>query len=201
MSPVNPSQPHPSGTFTLGQGIGGLSTLQRAGQNMPQQQSGRPGQPVQRPPMPANSGQSAPNNFPAAKQSSVVPNIIPLPLAQNQSGNQPRPTTTGTPTKPSGLGDLFENNTNMLTPENRALIQSFLSGNRQNPEPASGPVKQIVIHFERKIEPETGQNVAEHIVFEMNYELGTWKKLRRKKREGIPGQSVKMTQPPARPNT
>ncbi|PRP85468.1 hypothetical protein PROFUN_06837 [Planoprotostelium fungivorum] len=97
----------------------------------------------------------------------------------------PRPTLTPPPKQPSTLNDLFEDSTNMLTAENRHLIQSFLSGNRQNPDPLSGPIRQIVIHFERKQEPESGQMVAEHIVFEMNYEAGTWKKLRRKKREGV----------------
>jgi len=75
---------------------------------------------------------------------------------------------------------LFEYS-NQLTQENKQIILQFLSGNRVNPDPGSGAVRQILLNYEKKINPQNNTPYLEQLIFEINYENGTWRKLRRKR--------------------
>jgi hypothetical protein len=69
---------------------------------------------------------------------------------------------------------------NALTNENKEILAQFLGGNRTNPNPELGPIRQILLNEDHKIHP-SGVPYVEQIIFEINYQTGTWKKLRRKK--------------------
>jgi len=78
------------------------------------------------------------------------------------------------------LTSLFEQ-ANQLTPENKEIIVQFLSGNRANPTPDDGAVKQIQLNFEQKVNPENNTAYMEMIIFEIDYSSGSWRKFRRKR--------------------
>jgi hypothetical protein len=65
--------------------------------------------------------------------------------------------------------------TNRLSPEDKAIIVQFLSGNRVNPHPEKGPVRQFLLN-------ETiADGIQEQIVFEINYSTSVWRKLKRRR--------------------
>jgi len=78
------------------------------------------------------------------------------------------------------LNNLFEQ-ANQLTPEHKEIILQFLSGNRTNPTPEEGPIKQLQLNFEQKINAENNVPYVEMIIFEINYSNGSWRKFRKKK--------------------
>lgn len=74
--------------------------------------------------------------------------------------------------------NLFEQS-NALSESDKHEIVQFLTGPRNNP--TSDPAKQFLLHQEIKSNPQNSANVLEQLVFEINYQVGTWRKLRRKK--------------------
>src|SRR5258708_894089 len=62
---------------------------------------------------------------------------------------------TAQPTQPVqvSMEGLFDQS-NQLTSENKSLIMQFLSGNRNNPNPEQGPVRQIQLNLEEKTNTE-----------------------------------------------
>jgi len=70
--------------------------------------------------------------------------------------------------------NLFES-ANKLSAEDKEMILRFLSGNRENPTPEEGPVKTLLINEQIK------ENKIESVVFEINYDEGTWRKVVKKK--------------------
>eukprot|EP00727_Mastigamoeba_balamuthi_P006505 m51a1_g2475 hypothetical protein (1083) ;mRNA; r:54255-59023 len=75
------------------------------------------------------------------------------------------------------LNQLRQEPSNALTQEGREAIERFLSGIR-DPQPP-GTVRQIPVHAENRV-LEDGTVVCEQIVFEINYDKGVWKKLRKR---------------------
>jgi len=76
---------------------------------------------------------------------------------------------------------LFEQS-NVLSAEHKKVILAFLAGNRVNPYPHLGNVVQFLLHQEDKVTPDSNQTpYMEQLIFEINYETGTWRKLRRKR--------------------
>jgi hypothetical protein len=57
---------------------------------------------------------------------------------------------------------------------------------QENPTPAEGPVKSIILNEEYKANEDNTAMYLESIVFEMNYQTGTWRKLRRKRPAKLP---------------
>jgi len=105
-------------------------------------------------------------------------NLTGLPLKSPDMSAPPAPQ----PMQPASqiiTADTLLENCNRLTQENRRNILAFLSGNRVNPNPLAGPQQQILLNYEEKQNQET--RFAELLVFEINYDTGTWRKLRRKK--------------------
>lgn len=78
------------------------------------------------------------------------------------------------------LEGLFDQ-ANQLTSENKNLIVNFLSGNRNNPNPDQGPVRQILLNLEDRFNNEN-MPFTEQLIFEINYDTGTWRKIRRRRR-------------------
>jgi len=78
---------------------------------------------------------------------------------------------------------LFEG-ANQLNDEDKMTIQTFLTGNRTNPFPSQGAIRQITLRSEMKTVPDgsgTFSTYVEQLIFEINYEHGTWRKLRRRR--------------------
>jgi len=77
----------------------------------------------------------------------------------------------------------FGGATNQLTADMRAHITSFLSGDL-SAAPLNGNTEEVVLNEEDKfVMEQDGEQVLSHrerIIFEMNYETGKWRKLRRK---------------------
>eukprot|EP01117_Protostelium_nocturnum_P007347 TRINITY_DN2629_c0_g1_i3.p1 TRINITY_DN2629_c0_g1~~TRINITY_DN2629_c0_g1_i3.p1 ORF type:complete len:788 (+),score=365.51 TRINITY_DN2629_c0_g1_i3:108-2471(+) len=111
--------------------------------------------------------------------------FVPIPVQSQINNALPTVTRPNGPPQPTTMDELFGGSTNQLTPENRKLIQDFLNGNRDNPSPSTGPLRQILINFDKRTDEEPGYITEQSIIFEINYENGTWRKLRRKKREPI----------------
>ena len=111
----------------------------------------------------------------------------PTPPARTPSPALPPPTTPVAPTTPTQPGqtivtpDSLLENANSLSTEDRQVVLKFLMGDRTNPNPAQGNIHQILLNFETKVNPQNGGYYQEQLIFEMNYETGTWRKLRRKK--------------------
>ena len=51
----------------------------------------------------------------------------------------------------------------------------------ENPKPEVGNVQVFLLNEERKTHPQTGANYMETINLEINYERGSWRKVRRKR--------------------
>ncbi|KAL6067863.1 Caldesmon [Balamuthia mandrillaris] len=89
--------------------------------------------------------------------------------------------TTNTSNLPTNLFD----QANSLTPENKQVLLAFLSGQvlQQQQHSAAAlqanPIKQILLNEEEK--QDNGTPYLEQIIFEINYQTGSWRKLRRKK--------------------
>ena len=49
----------------------------------------------------------------------------------------------------------------------------------ENPDPSVG-VKDIILNEERNVDEKSGRPVVERLVFQIDYNAGTWRKLRRK---------------------
>lgn len=102
----------------------------------------------------------SPTTIPPPKQAAVAPKI---------GAATPAPDT------------LFEQS-NALSAEHMKVILAFLAGTRVNPYPHLGNVVQFLLHQEDKVTPDANQTpYIEQLIFEINYETGTWRKLRRKR--------------------
>ena len=55
----------------------------------------------------------------------------------------------------------------------------FFEGYRDNPNPTTGAVQQYLIHSEEKLNADTNEWEIIQICFEINYNTGQWRKLRR----------------------
>jgi hypothetical protein len=100
------------------------------------------------------------------------PHLVPLqarPIQPTPPTTQPPAQSNSVPTTQS----LFEG-ANMVSPNERRIIEEFLSGQRLTPDAGEDHVRQILLSQR----PEPGY--VEQILFEINYAQGTWKKLRRR---------------------
>lgn len=88
-----------------------------------------------------------------------------------------------TPQIEESIRQAFSGATNQLTPQLRAQISAFLAGDHSR-APLDGITEEVVLNEEDKyVMEEGGTQVLSHrerIIFEMNYETGKWRKLRRK---------------------
>lgn len=75
------------------------------------------------------------------------------------------------------MAQLQQQPCNSLTEANRHLIWQFLMGSRQHV--GESPVVTVPLNSETKRLGD-GTTVTESIVFEMNYDTMTWKKLRKR---------------------
>lgn len=83
------------------------------------------------------------------------------------------------PPQPVGVpGNLLEQ-ANRLSDRDRQLLVAFLKGESPGQLPTHG-VRQILLNEEEKL-GEGGARYLEQIIFEINYQSGSWRKLRRKK--------------------
>lgn len=120
--------------------------------------------------------------------STVLPPLMNYPSLPDYIPTIPPPSnlfqpvsvpTSNLPSFNQSIDSLFDQ-ANQLTPANKQTILNFLSGDRINPNPEK-PVQQFLLNLEKKINPENGVAFIEQLIFEINYEKGTWRKLRRKK--------------------
>lgn len=96
------------------------------------------------------------------------PGVIPPP---KQSTVAPKPSANPSPES------LFDQS-NMLSVEHKKVILAFLAGNRVNPYPHLGQVVQFLLHQEDKVTPDANKTpYTEQLIFEINYETGTWRKV------------------------
>jgi hypothetical protein len=91
---------------------------------------------------------------------------------QQQEQQPPQPPQ---PTLEETLASLFQN-ANEATDFDRDLVMNFLRGDKTGMLP-NQPIRTVTLHKEKK-EME-GKVVLETVLFEMNYESGTWRKLKR----------------------
>eukprot|EP00116_Pleurobrachia_bachei_P012140 sb/3472402/ len=68
---------------------------------------------------------------------------------------------------------------NQLQETEQAIIVNFLKGNRQNPQPEKGNAVTILLNSEIERDAEGGRAQLVEILFEMNYETGRWRRLKR----------------------
>jgi len=80
------------------------------------------------------------------------------------------------------LARVFQDQTNVLKPNDREMIVEFLNGRlRVNPRDSSAPLHRIILNESRTKEAHNPtRTTIEQIVFEMNFASGHWRKLRRK---------------------
>uniref|UniRef100_T2M5I2 Negative elongation factor A n=1 Tax=Hydra vulgaris TaxID=6087 RepID=T2M5I2_HYDVU len=73
------------------------------------------------------------------------------------------------------------NSSNRITRAEKALILGFMAGNRENPFPQQGPI--ITIKLSENIEKDDNQvegpQKLVEMLFEMNYDSGNWRRLKR----------------------
>ena len=67
---------------------------------------------------------------------------------------------------------------NRLIETDQAVIVNFLKGNRVNPNPEKGSTVTILLNSEVETDSE-GRNCLVEILFEMNYDTGRWRRLKR----------------------
>jgi negative elongation factor A len=75
-------------------------------------------------------------------------------------------------------------NSNQLTRPEKALILGFMAGSRENPRPDQGPLITIKLNeSEEYFTAATGQQhkVLSEIYFQMNYNTGEYKKIKKMK--------------------
>jgi len=96
-----------------------------------------------------NSKETPMNNF-ILQPPAPIFNILPpnFNMEPNSQANPPVvvPTSSGSTIS---VNSLFES-ANMLTPDDKETITLFLSGNRTNSNPTSGPIRQILLNEDKK---------------------------------------------------
>ncbi|KAF9977838.1 hypothetical protein BGZ73_004751 [Actinomortierella ambigua] len=98
---------------------------------------------------------------------------------------------------PAGHPTLFQN-TNLLTPEDRAYITAFLEGVPVIRPNATDTLYQIVMNQEQVTDPVTGKTMYELILIEMNFETGEWRKIKRKRNKPhVPPEQQQQPPPPS----
>lgn len=102
-------------------------------------------------------------------ENNLEPNIPLEPSLQQQHPS----------VQPPQVDNILENS-NKLKNEEREMIIQFLKGNKNNPFPQYGPVIQILLN-EVIYNSENNKCIVEQLIFEINYDTGNWKKLKRKK--------------------
>ncbi|KAG0228843.1 hypothetical protein BGW42_001923 [Actinomortierella wolfii] len=125
---------------------------------------------------------------------------------QQQASQHATPSTVAHPPpseppldSPAGHPTLFQN-TNLLTPEDRAYITAFLEGVPVIRPNATDTLYQIVMNQEQVTDPVTGKTMYELILIEMNFETGEWRKIKRKRnRPHVPPPAADQQQPPPPP--
>ena len=68
---------------------------------------------------------------------------------------------------------------NRTTPEERKIITNFLEGKQAENCPVENSIVQIIVN-EKEVSTEDGRLWLEQIIFEMNYNLSSWRSLRRR---------------------
>lgn len=120
---------------------------------------------------------------------------LPVPMQVVQSSTlSPHPPAPSQPQPQSQLQHKVPNTANQqalqalqtepanaLTPENRAMITKFLTGDKTMP-PGDQPVRQIPINADTK-SLDDGTMVTEAIFFEINFSTGTWRKFRKRQKK------------------
>lgn len=106
------------------------------------------------------------------------PNIGNPNPSNNIPSLQPQPQVTQ-PTTEDILASLFEN-ANCVNEEQRRLVSEFMYGKSKVAPDPNNPISQLLLH-EEQLHTDDGRLWSEQILFEINYNSGTWRKLRRRK--------------------
>ena len=120
---------------------------------------------------PITTSMTIPGELPSQNGAPVVrtPAAIPPP---KQAAVAPKPSVANP--SPESLFD----QSNVLSAEHKKVILAFLAGTRVNPYPHLGQVVQFLLHQEDKVTPDANKTpYMEQLIFEINYETGTWRKV------------------------
>ena len=133
----------------------------------------------------AYSNQSSQEPVVAAIQTAFKEETISAnePEESNHQGMTPRPIHTPQFDLDQLLSALFEK-ANVLTESDREKITSFIAGHGRRTEDTDadeGSLELVTLDESTHEDAETGDQVTEIIIFEMNHENGEWRKIRRKK--------------------
>lgn len=112
---------------------------------------------------------------------SLRPIVAPTVIVRPQSGipqpgapPAPAPSSQAPAVSPAQFTQALFADAPMASEADRREIEEFLTGQRVQPNPGVGPVRQIILSQRED------QTYTEQILFEINYLHGTWKKLRRR---------------------
>jgi len=111
-----------------------------------------------------------------------VPTLSGLPGQPTSYGKAHAQQQPAQPPAAAVPGNLLDQ-ANKLSDTDRQLLVAFLNGESPGQLPTQG-VRQILLNEEEKA-GEGGSRYLEQIIFEINYQNGSWRKLRRKKILGV----------------